>query len=155
MRRLIVGDKLPLIKTNLERLKMKKLKLITFSNNVCTTGKLYHEKDMVCYTMELPWLKNAKNISCIPAGEYMVKMTNSPKYGPCYKIRNVTGRTDILIHKGNTTLDTEGCILPASTIGVLNDMKGTHIAGLSSKNAYVKLMSLLGGESFTLIIERH
>ncbi len=134
---------------------MKRLKLITFSNNLCTTGKLYHDKDMVCYTMELPWLKNAKNISCIPAGEYMVKMTNSNKYGPCYKIRNVTGRTDILIHKGNTTLDTEGCILPASTIGVLDTMKGTYIAGLSSKNAYVKLMNLLGGESFTLTIERH
>jgi hypothetical protein len=158
LKRLTVGSKLPIIITNLEKLrvkKMKELKLITFSNNMCTIGKLYHDKELVCHTMELPWLKNAKNISCIPAGSYIVKMTNSPTYGPCYKIQNVTGRTDILIHKGNTTDDTEGCILPVGSYGMLDTFKGKKFAGLASRNSYVKLMSLLGGESFNLTIERY
>ena len=156
MRKLTTKDgKLPLIVTNLERLKMIKIKLVTFSNNVCTTGKLYHDEELVCHTMELPWLKNQKNISCIPGGDYQVAMTNSPKYGPCYKVKNVVGRTDILIHKGNTTDDTLGCILPVSSFGMLDTLKGKRFAGKSSKNAYVKLMNILGGETFMLTIERH
>ena len=132
-------------------------KLTTFSNNVCTMGKLYAEnKVLICHTFELPWKSNNINISCIPQGLYKIKMTNSPKYGPCYKVHNVEGRTDILIHKGNTVDDTEGCIMPVSSFGLLyHDKKGEQFAGLSSKRAYDKLMTLLAGENHTLRIERH
>lgn len=138
------------------------LRLVTFSTNVCTTGKLYQTYDdcvqtnkLICNTMELPWLDNQPNISCIPAGIYRLKMVNSPKYGPCYKVFDVENRTDILIHKGNTINDTRGCILPVSTFGVLETLKGNLFAGLSSRNAYIKLMHLLGGENHTIEIVRY
>ena len=139
--------------TNLENLRVKKmkLKLVSFSNNLCTMGKLYDGDNLICHTFELPWLKNAINVSCIPAGEYRIKMTNSNKFGPTYKVFNVDSRSDILIHKGNTTYDTQGCIMPCSTFGLVNGLW----AGLSSKNAYDKLMALLEGENHTLTIERY
>ena len=130
-------------------------RLVTFSTNVCTTGKWYNGDELICHTMELPWRDNAVNVSCIPAGEYRIKMTNSPKYGVCYKVFNVDGRTDILIHKGNTVDDTLGCIMPVSTFGLLNTESGKQLAGLSSKNAYDKLINILAGYNHTLTIERY
>ena len=134
------------------RIKKMELKLITFSNNICAMGKLYHDKELICHTFELPWRKNSVNVSCVPAGEYVIKMTNSNKFGPCYKLQDVIGRTDILIHKGNTVDDTLGCIMPCSSFGVLN---GKDVAGLSSKLAYDKLMNILAGDNHTLTIERY
>jgi len=127
------------------------LKLITFSTNLCTTGKLYADGELICSTFELPDRNNVVNISCIPAGEYRLKMIVSPKYGTCYKVHGVEGRTNILIHTGNTVDDTLGCIMPCGSFGLLS----SNIAGLSSRVAYIRLMTVLGGENHTLTIERH
>lgn len=128
-----------------------KLKLVSFSNNACTMGKLYHGDDLICHTFELPWRDNVQEVSCVPAGTYDLKMVNSAKFGPSYEVKDVDGRLHILIHKGNTVDDTWGCILPCQSFGVL----GGKIAGLSSRLAYTKLMTLLGGENHTLKIERY
>jgi hypothetical protein len=130
---------------------MKNLKLVTFSVDSVTIGKLYDGKELICHTVERPWLKNGRNVSCIPAGKYIVKMTNSPKFGLTYKVTNVPGRTHILFHKGNSIDDSFGCILPVSTIDVFN----RKIGGLSSGRAYTKMNNHLGGESFNLEIIRH
>ncbi len=145
-----VNGKLPLIITNIEHLKMKTLTLKTFSTDDVTIGKLYHDEELICHTIERSWVSNAVNESCIPAGEYLVKMTNSPKYGPSYEVKNVPGRSHILFHKGNTAEDTRGCILPVSKISVFKDC----IGGYSSKFAYDRFMNLMHGESFRLNIER-
>jgi len=78
-------------------------------------------------------------------------MIVSPKYGPCYKVHKVPGRTNILIHTGNTTDDTKGCVMPCSSFGILNG----KIAGLSSRVAYIRLMTVLEGGNHTLTIERY
>ena len=134
------------------------LKLITFSTNLCTMGKLYAEDgELICTTFELPDRKNSVNVSCIPAGEYRLKMTVSPKYGTCYKVIDVPGRTNILIHTGNTVDDTLGCILPCSSYGLLKDKHSSsnQLAGLSSRVAYIRLMAVLEGENHILTIERY
>lgn len=134
------------------------LKLVTFSTNLCTMGKLYDEGgELICSTFELPDRKNQVNISCIPDGEYMLKMIVSPKYGPCYKVHDVANRTNILIHKGNTVDDTRGCIMPCASFGVLKAKHSSfnQVAGLSSRIAYTRMMVVLEGENHTLIIERH
>ena len=145
-----VNGKLPVLVTDLEQLKMKKLTLKTFSTDDVTIGKLYDGSRLICYTVERPWLDNVANESCIPEGEYIVKMTNSPRFGPTYEVKNVPGRTHILFHKGNTVKDSLGCILPVSNIGVVFNT----IGGASSKFAYDRLMNLLHAESFTLKIQR-
>ena len=81
-------------------------------NDTPTTGELLIEGEHFCYTLEDPWINNAPNISCIPEGQYFVKLLYSPHFGRPYPhILGVPGRTGILIHSGNTDADTQGCIL--------------------------------------------
>lgn len=64
-----------------------------------------------CKTLELPWLDNRKNISCIPPGKYLVKKVfwlRKLKY--YYQVQNVPGRSGIFIHEGNYYFNYEGCI---------------------------------------------
>lgn len=69
-----------------------------------------------CVTLELAWKDNKANLSCIPKGFYVVKQYISQKFGRCFKILNVLGRSDILIHAGNFNRDTHGCILVGAKI---------------------------------------
>ena len=80
-----------------------------------TLGRLviFDGKEIVLklLTLELPDLGNQKNISCIPEGKYTVHRIYSPKFGNCFHVLDVPGRTEILIHRGNYNKDTRGCIL--------------------------------------------
>lgn len=129
---------------------MRELKLITFGTDDVTMGKLYEGKEFICHTIERPWLKNAKNVSCIPAGSYSVKLVNSPKFKITFEVKNVPGRTHILFHKGNAVSDSLGCIIPVSSI----DSFQGKIGGLSSGRALTKFLNRMEGESFNLTIER-
>jgi len=66
---------------------------------------------MRCSTIELPDNGNQVNVSCIPEGKYQVTKVFSPKHGKCFMINDVPDRTAILIHKGNYTKDTQGCVI--------------------------------------------
>jgi hypothetical protein len=134
-----------------------KLKLVTFSNNLCTIGNLYLTHDdcvqldeLICHTMELPWKHNKTFVSCIPAGVYTIALIDSPRYGLTYTVKDVVGRTDILFHKGNTPSDLKGCIAPCEEFGILGD----EWAGIDSKEAYDPLMVLLGVDEHQLEIKR-
>lgn len=137
--------------TDVEALRVKKLKLLTFSNNLCTVGNLYYDNELICCTMERPWLKNKVNVSCIPAGKYKIAPVSSPKFGMTYQVKDVVGRTHILFHKANKPSELQGCIAPVSSYGVL----GGEWAGLSSKVAYDKLMKVLDGDEYDLEIKRY
>ena len=126
-------------------------KLITFSTNKITIGKLYLDDELLCNTVERPWLDNKRNLSCIPPGEYKLKPVVSPKFGETFEVCDVENRSHILIHKGNFVHDSLGCIMPCSDIGVL----GVEIAGISSGTAYDQLMIMLGDKEHTLTIERY
>lgn len=65
----------------------------------------------LCYTLELPWLNNVPNISCVPKGVYGVVRHNGAKYKNVWRLLDVPGRSGILIHAGNTKADIQGCIL--------------------------------------------
>ncbi len=64
-----------------------------------------------CKTLELPYINNQKQISCIPVGIYHVRKHNSPTFGKVFHVLNVENRSEILIHKGNYNRNTKGCIL--------------------------------------------
>jgi hypothetical protein len=79
-----------------------------------TNGEL---KLMVCNTIELPWLQNKRNISCIPEGRYELKMRETKKRGQHLLVVNVKGRDGILIHPANDAKkDLQGCIAPVTTL---------------------------------------
>jgi len=75
-----------------------------------------------CFTMELPWENNERNISCIPTGEYNISKRRSDKYGDHFILHDVPDRDYILIHVGNYYSDLRGCIAPGlTTLRINND----------------------------------
>ena len=57
---------------------------------------------------------------------YDVCLSSSTKFGDCYRFPNVTGRSGILIHRGNTIKDTRGCILvglDVNALGVIHSIQ--------------------------------
>lgn len=62
-------------------------------------------------SLEDPWKDNRVNVSCIPVGTYTCQRFNSPTHGETFIVCDVDGRTYILFHRGNTHINTMGCIL--------------------------------------------
>lgn len=78
-------------------------------------GETYHTCEDV--VRELPGVPVEKwkvaGQTAIPAGVYGVKMYQSPRFGRRLPLlQNVPGFSGVLMHRGNTAKDTEGCILP-------------------------------------------
>ena len=105
-------------------------------------------------TGELPERGNQPSLSCIPAGEYRVDWHHSPRFGDCYQLEAVPGRSHILIHAGNLCGDTtrglksdvEGCVLLGYSVGALNGQD----AVLSSKAAVADFEEYMKRAPFTL-----
>lgn len=102
-----------------------------------------------CKTLELPWLNNAQQKSCIPAGKYQVVTRFSPKFKNHFHVLDVPGRTWILIHSGNYHTDILGCILIGDR---LIDINGDGFRDVTnSKNTLHQLLQL-APEGFELVI---
>jgi hypothetical protein len=108
-----------------------------------------------CYSLELADHENAVGVSCIPAGTYRAEIHESPKFGKVYRLKDVPGRADILIHRGNFAAseghgktDVEGCILLGNAVGEIAGQK----ALLSSKDSVERFMAEMEGEPFDLVI---
>jgi len=107
-----------------------------------------------CKTLELPWRENARQVSCIPAGEYDVEIRLSNKYGRVYWVRKVPNRTYILIHSGNYAGDVSksfkshvmGCVLLGKTHGYL----GGQRAVLTSRSTVRNFMREMDYQKFQL-----
>lgn len=119
-----------------------------------TLGVLLAPGGFRCHVMELPDRDNRSNISRIPPGEYSVTWHTSPKFGQCYWVRGVPGRSAILIHPGNLAGDVAkgfkthswGCILLGKYRGQLNG----QAAVLSSRPAVRGFTDAMNREPFTL-----
>lgn len=106
----------------------------------------------IARTLEDAWKDNKKNISCIPEGTYKVVRHVSPKYGDCFMISNVPNRDYILIHAGNYTTDTEGCILLGDS--VTTNLQNKRMI-TNSKITVKKFTNIVKGiNEFTLTIRR-
>ena len=80
-----------------------------------TQGILEWNGTIVCYTIELPWLQNQRQISCVPEGEYVLQKRYSPKFKWHLHLKNVPGRDLILIHPANDAKkELLGCIAPVT-----------------------------------------
>jgi hypothetical protein len=107
----------------------------TTTSNQGTEGILATD-GFFCRTLELPWRNNKQNISCIPSGEYIVKIRKSNKFGTVYWINSVPNRSWILIHSGNLAGDVskgfktnvEGCILLGKKQGFLYGQRAVLIS---------------------------
>lgn len=98
--------------------------------------------DMVfnCVTLELPDRQNQRNISRIPAGRYRAIHHVSPRFGPSLWIKDVPGRSEILIHLGNYFTNTRGCILPGRAFADMN--RDGELDVTSSRDTMTDLLSI-------------
>jgi hypothetical protein len=121
-------------------------------NEVSTMGKLFLNGEEFCDTLELPWKQNQRSISCIPAGQYDARL-RLPRESATREyihllVKDVPNRSYILIHIGNTTKDTQGCIL-------VGQSRKQHFVGNSTlaMDLLIKEILNLGGENIKLTIK--
>jgi len=113
-------------------------------------GALLICNKVFCATLEPPDQDNIKNLSCIPAGQYLCRRVQSPKFGETFEILNVPNRTHVLYHRGNTIEDTNGCVILGITWGKLSGDR----AVLNSGKSFEGFMNVLKGyDEFILTIK--
>ena len=142
------------------------MKTVTINRGPSTpegTFSTLHFGSRVIQAVELPWEGNTRGESCIPTGKYRCELTDSPKFGEVYMVKDVPGRSHILIHSANFGGDEdsgfqtqlEGCIAPCLFTGYLINKHNTmQKAGLDSRKALAELMAWTAGEPFELTINQ-
>lgn len=130
------------------------------SSDEGTYGTLRFDGQQV-YTIELPWRDNQRQVSCIPPGRYECAIVNSPKFGRVYEVKDVPGRSAVLIHSANLagdltkgwTTQLQGCIAPGERRGTMINASGKmQRAVLVSRPALRRFMQWASDEPFTLEI---
>lgn len=128
-----------------------------FLGSSATIGELLVNDKHFCDTLEdrvRPEGEKVYGKTAIPEGTYEVKLTYSPRFKKILpEILNVPNFSGIRIHTGNSSEDTEGCIL----VGTWDGEKEDWIR--DSRIAFNELMSLLQSaedkkESTTITIDR-
>ena len=101
-------------------------------------------------TLELPWLNNARKVSCIPLGEYACHRRWSPRHHiDLFEIGGVEGRTAIEIHPANFSRELLGCVALGMTRA---DIDHDGIDDVTrSKEAFGKWMQSLAGVNLFLL----
>ena len=123
----------------------------TFTDN-STIGELFLNDEFMCDTLENPSLNNVRNISCIPEGEYSVRLRTARESATRdylhLLVQEVPNRDYILFHIGNSTKDTSGCIL----VGIGRKQDFVQNSALAMDLLMKEILNL-GGEKINLIIK--
>ena len=115
------------------------IKLIRESfGDTFTEGKLFIDDAFECYTVEDTDRKMEEDLTrkingktAIPRGRYEVILSMSNRFKKVLpEILNVPGFAGIRVHSGNSSIDTEGCIILGSVNDKLDDdwIGGSKIA---------------------------
>ena len=123
----------------------------TFTEN-STLGELFINGERFCDTLENPWINNKKNVSCIPRGEYKVRLRlareSATREYLHLLVQDVPNRDYILFHRGNFPKDTSGCILVGQ--GTQQDVVNNSTLAM---DLVMKEILNLGGTNINLIIK--
>ena len=117
-----------------------------------TIGELFINGERFCDTLELPYRDNQRSISCIPQGEYKVRL-RYPRESATRDylhllVQGVKDRSYILFHRGNSAKDTRGCIL----VGQGSQQDIVHNSTLAM-DLLVKEIIDLGAKNINLTIK--
>ncbi|MDR6237135.1 DUF5675 family protein [Aureibacter tunicatorum] len=132
---------------------MKVILKRVFENSYATYGRLMVIEDeqlikFDCATLELPWFRNRRNISCIPVGEYPLRPYVSNAYGICLEVAEVPERDLIRIHSANYVNQLRGCIAVGKSYADINKDGITDIT--FSRQTLRNLLDVLGSETHVL-----
>ena len=82
-----------------------------------TNGEIWLNGEQICFSIELPWRNNQKEISCIPEGNYALRRRCSEHFGWHLELMDVPGRELILMHPANHAMkELKGCIAPVTEL---------------------------------------
>lgn len=107
-------------------------------SKVQTLGYLYvlnFKEDILfsCNTLELPYLENKRNISCVPIGEYKCVLEYSDRFKKnLWELKNVPNRSECKFHSANYFKQLNGCIALGSDFKDINSDGWKDI--INSKN---------------------
>lgn len=127
------------------------------------TEGILQTKGFSCHTLELPWRDNTPNMSCIPAGEYVIRFIKLRRnryiggINRMYWVEKVGGRSGILLHAGTFAGDallkylknSFGCPLLGMTTGIYKKQK----AIFRSQEAVRKFHKVMGKKPARLIVK--
>ena len=116
----------------------------------------------ILFTMEEQWQGNQRKVSCIPAGDYVLRKHFYAKMAlETYEITGVPDRDGILVHPANTEENVEGCVAPGLSLGVIAVVKDENtglpskkLAVLQSRAASKKFMDAMAGQDSVPITVR-
>lgn len=127
------------------------------SDGNATLGELHAlpGPHFLCFTLEPPWRNNEPGRSCIPVGQWPLRLRGEGDFHARYTARwpawhremievVVPGRTFILFHTGNTHYHTDGCILVGEQKGY-DTTEGADgaLAVWASRDAYREIYPVL------------
>jgi len=122
-----------------------------YKTGLPTNGSLSLNGNHVCNTIELPWLDNKPNVSCIEEGTYLLNRCYSKKFGWHLILKDVPDRKFILVHPANNALEElRGCIAPVSEL--LRPGMGTNSKEAMTHLCLLVFPALKRGEKVYLII---
>lgn len=121
-------------------------------NGVETRGRLVIKNGanvFSCDTLELPWLNNQHDISCVPQGTYTCNL--QPFHNTkMYQLSPTAPRTGIFIHPANFKTDILGCIALGDSFSDIN--KDGQLDVINSVHTVTAMMTFLNNNPFTLQI---
>lgn len=120
----------------------------------CTIGKMYVDGVYECYTLEDKVRDNGVKVAgdtAIPIGTYNVIVTFSNRFQRLLPLlENVPNFVGVRIHTGNTSLQTEGCLLVGRTRASTNSIGESKLAFAS---LFPKLQAAKArGESISITV---
>jgi hypothetical protein len=119
-----------------------------------TIGELYLNGEWLCDTLELPYINNERSISCIPDGQYKVRLRTAKESSTRnylhLLVEDVKDRKYILVHIGNFPKDTRGCIL----VGIGREQDRVKNSTLAMDLLMKEILNL-GGTNINLIIKNN
>jgi len=108
-----------------------------------TFGVLLINDKPVCVTLEETWDPKKEKITgsdtAITAGTYQVEAYSGTKFKNVFLLKDVPGRSAVLIHWGNTEDNTAGCILLGRSFQKFGEKYGID----ESQITYAKIRAML------------
>jgi len=102
-------------------------------------GGVFYGGKFICFTIELPWKDNKRNVSCIPEGRYRLIKRFTSRRGWHLMVKDVPGRSGILFHPANNALrELRGCIAPVCLLSAPG-------VGMNSRKASERFEKLVFG----------
>ena len=105
-------------------------------------------------SLERGWRDNQQGVSCIPIGQYTVKLEYSNRFKKkLWEIINVPGRSETKFHSANFWYQLQGCIALGRTTADIN--RDGYLDITSSKSTMASFHKAMGSDTEAILIVKN